>query len=210
MDRVQLTKKVDPAHTALIVVDMQRDYCCMDGILSKMGFDITPVQELAPRLAVFVDQARKALRHIIHAKMVTLLELRSPAITEQYRRVGLERTPDPSLSDFFEVIPRPGDVIIPKYRYSGFVSTYLERYLRANNLQTLVVTGVATNVCVESTVRDGFMHDYSIVVPHDMTEGTSREAKEWSLETLGRFFAEVVDSHDLLHCWDDCRRQKTG
>ena len=72
------------------------------------------------------------------------------------------------------------------------------------------MTGVATNVCVESTVRDGFMHDYSIVVPHDMTEGTTPKAKKWSLDTLGRFFAEVVGSQDLLDCWNDSRGQKTG
>ena len=197
-----LQKKVDPAHTALVVVDMQRDYCCSGGILTRMGFDITPVQALAPRLAGLVDQARKALVPIIHLKMAILPELRSPALAEHYRRAGLERPLDPSLSEFFEVVPRPGDIVIQKYRYSGFVSTYLERYLRANGVQTLVITGVATNVCVESTARDGFMRDYSVVIPRDMTEGTSPEAKQWSLETLGNFFAEIVASDDLLRCWE--------
>ena len=197
-----LQKKVDPAHTALVVVDMQRDYCCSGGILTRMGFDITPVQALAPRLAGLVDQARKAHVPVIHLKMAILPELRSPALTEHYRRSGLERPLDPSLSEFFEVVPRPGDIVIQKYRYSGFVSTYLERYLRANGVQTLVITGVATNVCVESTARDGFMRDYSVVIPRDMTEGTSPEAKQWSLETLGNFFAEIVASDDLLRCWE--------
>ena len=197
-----LQKKVDPAHTALVVVDMQRDYCCSGGILTRMGFDITPVQALAPRLAGLVDQARKALVPIIHLKMAILPELRSPALAEHYRGVGLGRPLDPSLSEFFEVVPRPGDIVIQKYRYSGFVSTYLERYLRANGVQTLVITGVATNVCVESTARDGFMRDYSVVIPRDMTEGTSPEAKQWSLETLGNFFAEIVASDDLLRCWE--------
>ena len=197
-----LQKKVDPAHTALVVVDMQRDYCCSGGILTRMGFDIAPVQALAPRLADFVGRARKAHVPVIHLKMAILPELRSPALAEHYRRSGLERPLDPSLSEFFEVVPRPGDIVIQKYRYSGFVSTYLERYLRANGVQTLVITGVATNVCVESTARDGFMRDYSVVIPRDMTEGTSPEAKQWSLETLGNFFAEIVASDDLLRCWE--------
>jgi len=196
-----LERKIDPAHTALVVVDMQRDYCCSGGILTRMGFDIAPVQALAPRLAGFVDRARNARVPIIHLKMAFLPELRSPALTEHYRRSGLERPLDPSLLEFFEVVPRPGEVVISKYRYSGFVSTYLERYLRANSVQTLVITGVATNVCVESTARDGFMRDYSVVIPHDMTEGTSPEAKRWSLETLGNFFAEIVASEELLRCW---------
>ena len=69
-------------------------------------------------------------------------------------------------------------------------------------MQTLVITGVATNVCVESTARDGFMRDYSIVIPREMTEGTTPEAKRWSLETLEHFFAEIVDSDDLMRCWE--------
>ncbi len=197
-----LEQKVDPAHTALVVVDMQRDYCCAGGILTRMGFDIAPVQALAPRLAEFVDRARYAHVPIIHLKMATLPELRSPALAEHYRRAGLERPLDPSLSEFFGVIPHPGDIVIQKYRYSGFVSTYLERYLRANSVQTLVITGVATNVCVESTARDGFMRDYSIVIPREMTEGTTPEAKRLSLETLEHFFAEVIYSDDLMRCWE--------
>ena len=197
-----LQKKVDPAHTALVVVDMQRDYCCAGGILTRMGFDIAPVQALAPKLAGFVDRARAARVPVVHLKMALLPELRSPALTEHYRRAGLERPIDPSLSEFFEVVPRPGDVVIEKYRYSGFVSTHFERYLRANGVQTIVVTGVATNVCVESTARDALMRDYSVVIPRDMTEATSPQAKQASLGTLGHFFAEIVASDELLRCWE--------
>ena len=74
--------------------------------------------------------------------------------------------------------------------------------MRAHRIETLVVMGLATNVCVESTIRDGFMRGYAIVVPADMTEGTSPEAKEWSLKTINTFFGEIIDSKDLLKCWD--------
>jgi ureidoacrylate peracid hydrolase len=99
------------------------------------------------------------------------------------------------------VIPREGDVVIPKYKYSGFHSTYLDQFLRANRIETLIITGVATNVCVETTARDGFMRDYYVVIPRDLTEGTSPEDKESSLKNVGVFFGEVVGSADLLRCW---------
>src|SRR3989304_10063551 len=98
-----------------------------------MGVDIAPGQALAPGLADFVGRARRAHVPVIPLKMAILPELRSPALAEHYRRSGLERPLDPSLSEFFEVVPQPGDMVIPKYRDSGFVSTYLERYLRPNS-----------------------------------------------------------------------------
>jgi ureidoacrylate peracid hydrolase len=201
MSLEKLKAKVHPGHTALVIIDMQRDYCCEGGVLEKLGFDIDPPKKLAPRLNQFLNQARTILKFIVHIKMELNPFLRSPAIAEHYERVGLQRKVDPSCSEFYGVTPEEGEVIIPKYRYSGFVSTYLDQYLRSNGIKTLVLTGLATNVCVESTARDGFMHDYHIIVPEDMTEGTSPEAKKWSLFNIGTFFGEVVDSKDLLVCW---------
>ena len=201
MNLEKLKAKVHPDHTALVIIDMQRDYCCEGGVLEKMGFDIQLPKMLAPRLNEFLNHARKILEFIVHVKMEQNPYLRSPALAEHYERVGLQRKADPSCSEFYGVTPEEGEVIIPKYRYSGFVSTYFDKYLRANGIKTLILTGLATNVCVESTARDGFMRDYHIVVPEDMTEGTSPEAKKWSLFNMRTFFGEVVDSKDLLICW---------
>lgn len=201
MNMEKLKAKVHPDHTALLIIDMQRDYCCEGGVLEKLGFDIQLPKTLAPLLNEFLNQARRILKFIVHVKMELNPFLRSPAIAEHYERVGLQRKVDPSCSEFYVITPKEGEVIIPKYRYSGFVSTYLDRYLRSNGIKTLVLVGLATNVCVESTARDGFMRDYHIIVPEDMTEGTSPEAKKWSLFNIGTFFGEVVDSKDLLDCW---------
>jgi len=201
MEIERLKMKVDPKHTAFLIVDMQRDFCCAGGALDRLGFDIEAPNRLAETLSAFLIHVRRVLTFIVHIKMTRVAELRSPAMVEQYGRAGLERPHDPWFSEFYKVVPLENEIVIPKYRYSGFVSTYLDRYLRANQVKTLVVSGVATNVCVESTIRDGFMRDYAIVVPRDMTEGTTPEAKEWSLKTIDTFFGEVVDSGDLLRCW---------
>lgn len=201
MDLERLGKKVDPEYTALLIIDMQRDYCCQGGIFEKMGFDLEPPKLLASRLNEFLNKVRKVLKFIVHVKMELNPHLRSPALAEHYERAGLQRKPDPSCSEFYGVIPIEGEIIIPKYRYSGFVSTYLDRYLRAKGIKTLVLVGLAANVCVESTARDGFMRDYSIIVPRDLTEGTSEEAKKWSLFNISTFFGEVVESRDLLTAW---------
>ena len=201
VDLDKLRAKIDPQHTALVVIDMQKDYLLKGGVLDKLGFDVTDGKNLVPRLDAFVKEGRKHVKTVIHLKMALLPNLRSPANVEHYKRVGLARKYDPTYSEFYGVIPQEGDLVIPKYRYSGFISTYLDQTLRSMGITSLILTGVATNVCVESTARDGFMLDYSIIIPSDMTEATTREAKDASLKTLGIFFGEIVRSQDLLMAW---------
>ena len=197
----RLRAKLNSESTALIIVDMQKDFCCEGGVFHKRGFDIRPAQQLAERLNSFLKEARKALKHIVHLNMMKNPELASPVVDDLYKRIKMERSYDPAFAEPYEVIPQPGDVVIPKYKYSGFVSTYLDPFLRLKNINTLILTGLATNVCVESTARDGFMREYYIVIPSDLTEGTSADAKKWSLSNLDMFFGEVVSSNEILECW---------
>ena len=201
MDLEALKRKVLPEHTALLVIDMQRDYCVSGGIFDRRGFDITRVQALAPRLNKFLDKVRPKLPHIVHLRVVKPAGLPSPATAEHNERLAIDRRYDPAFGAFYEVEPRGREMVIDKYKYSGFVSTYLDQFLRTNNIETLVITGLATNVCVESTARDAFMRDYHVVLPEDLTEGSSAEAKASSLANIAMFFGEVVRSEDLLRTW---------
>lgn len=197
----RLREKLNPESTALIIIDMQKDFCCEGGVFHKRGFDIRPAQNLAKRLNSFLKEARKALEHIIHLQMIKKPEFTSPLVDDLYSRIEMERSYDPALAEPYEVIPQTEDIVIPKYKYSGFVSTYLDPFLRSKRISTLIIAGLATNVCVESTARDGFMREYYVVIPSDLTEGTSTEAKKWSLLNLDMFFAEVVSSNEILECW---------
>ncbi|MGB6066435.1 MAG: cysteine hydrolase [Desulfomonilaceae bacterium] len=205
-----LRAKVLPEQTALLIIDMQKDYCCKGGIFDRRGFDVTPCRKLATRLGRFLSEARKTLGHIVHVKMTKVPGLLSPTREEHYRRLGIERKYNPTYGEFYRVLPLAGETVIAKYNYSAFVSTYLDQFLRSNGIKTLLIAGVATNVCVESTARDGFMRDYHIVVPADLTEGTSPEAKQYSLSNIDMFFGEVVNSEDVLRCWEIKKRRATS
>ena len=200
-DLDRLKAKLNPDSTALIIIDMQKDFCCEGGTFHKRGFDIESAQKLAKRLHSFLTEVRKVLKHIIHLQMIKKPEYTSPLVDDLYSRIKMERSYDPNLAEPYEVIPQTGDIVIPKHKYSGFVSTYLDPFLRSKRINTLIITGLATNVCVESTARDGFMREYYIVIPSDLTEGTSSEAKKWSLANLDMFFGEVVSSDEILECW---------
>ena len=197
----RLRAKLNPESTALIIIDMQKDFCCEGGVFHKRGFDIRSAQKLAKRLNSFLKEARKVLKHIVHLQMIKKPEFTSPLVADLYRRIKMERSHDPALAEPYEVIPQPGDIVIPKYKYSGFVSTYLDQFLRSKDINTLILTGIATNVCLESTARDGFMREYYIVIPSDLTEGTSSDAKKHSLFNMKMFFGEVVTSSEILECW---------
>ena len=106
-----------------------------------------------------------------------------------------------------ELAPVPGEEVVTKHRYSGFVDTRLETLLRSNHIKTLVITGTATQTCVESTVRDGQMRDYRIVVPEDgvASRGRHQHLKAASLETMGLYFADVVASDAVTAVWGSRR-----
>src|SRR5512137_1640332 len=111
VDLETLKSKVRPEHTALIVIDMQKDYCCEGGTFDRRGFDVKPAQHLAVRLNHFLDKTRGVLRWIIHLKMTKIPGLVSPASTELYERLNIERKPDPALAEFYEVTPREGEIV---------------------------------------------------------------------------------------------------
>ena len=99
--------------------------------------------------------------------------------------------------------PEPGDLVVRKSRYSGFAGTNLDALLRTRGITHVVVMGVATNVCVESTVRDAFFHEYWPVVVTDATyQAGPPEIQEASLFNIRTFFGWVTTSHDVARAVD--------
>jgi ureidoacrylate peracid hydrolase len=111
---------------------------------------------------------------------------------EMNERLLAKGTWDYALID--DLRPEPGDIVLPKPRYSGFFNTALDSMLRARGIRTLVFTGIATNVCVESTLRDGFFLEYFGIVLADATHQAGpapmQDAALYNIET---FFGWVSD-----------------
>lgn len=184
--------------TALVVVDMQNDYCVTGGIIDKLGCDISGSAALAERLQSFLDQARDLVDLTIFVRTVIPAALRSQALAEQYARSSLKRETSADLADWYGVRPVGDDVVVTKQRYSPFVDSPFPAMLRAARIETLIVTGVTTEVCVESTVRDAFMRDYSVVVASDCTQGSTAERYDHSLKLMDIYFARVASGGEIL------------
>jgi ureidoacrylate peracid hydrolase len=110
-------------------------------------------------------------------------------------------------ADFFRVAPKPGEPVVRKHRYSGFVDTELDLVLRSSGVRSLIMTGIATSGCVEATARDGFMRDYYIVFVDDACGSYSSELHEGTLTNIRDAYGIVVGVDDVIAAWDDTPRR---
>jgi nicotinamidase-related amidase len=90
-----------------------------------------------------------------------------------------------------ELDKRPEDFVVKKKRYSAFYGTNLEEILREKGVDTLVLTGVLTDICVMHTAVDAAMRDYKVVIPEDCVASSSREAHEWAIKHMKNILLEV-------------------
>lgn len=175
----------DPQQSALIVVDMQNAYATPGGYLDLAGFDVSTTRPVIANIQTAVTAARAAGMLIIwfqngwDEQYVEAGGPGSPNFHKSNALKTMRKQPqlqgkllakgswDYQLVD--ELVPQPGDIVLPKPRYSGFFNTPLDSILRSRGIRHLVFTGIATNVCVESTLRDGFFLEYFGVVLEDAT-----------------------------------------
>jgi ureidoacrylate peracid hydrolase len=205
-----LTQKINPKHAAVLVIDMQNDFCHENGVIAKQGRDMTFKKAMAPKLVRFLSEARRHRVPVIFIRQINLKETLSDAAREQKRRTQpkygkLICRKGSWGSRFYAVAPEPGEIVVTKHRYSAFADTNLDLILRSVGIRTLIMTGVATNACVESTARDGFMKDYYIVFLSDCTATSSQEDHEATLRNINTYFGVVADSSELVNIW-----QKAG
>lgn len=205
---------VDIRRAAAVVVDMQNAFLKKGGLLDLAGIDISGAAEA-------IAGARRALEAVRAAGMpVIYLQMGYP---QDLSTAGGEESPNPrkelalclmaarpelkgklliwgkwDAEIVEEIQPEPGDLVVRKSRYSGFAGTNLDALLRTRGLKTLFFMGVATNVCVESTVRDAFFNEYWPVVIKDATlQAGPPEIQEASLFNFRTFFGWVTTSVEL-------------
>ncbi|NMO95176.1 cysteine hydrolase family protein [Paenibacillus lemnae] len=199
-----LDELMQQSNTAVIVVDVQNDYCHPDGALPLTGADISGVKEMMPNLHRLLKQAREEDVPVIFIQTFHERATDSEAWTTRSagRSAGVCRTGSWG-AQFYEVSPEKEDIIVNKHRYSAFVNTRLDSVLHTLKTETLIITGVSTNVCVESTARDGFMRDYNIVLVHDACASYSKKAHDMTLENIEGYFGKVTSADGIIQSWTE-------
>jgi ureidoacrylate peracid hydrolase len=197
--------RVDPAHTALLVVDMQNDFCADGGYIHKTrNADMSGSPALAKRISSFVDAGRARDIPIVWIRANYEPQFLSPQaiLKREERQLALVCCAGGSWGwEFFDVRPHPDDLFIEKHSFSAFFGTELDRLLRFRGIKTLVMTGVATNTCVESTLRDGFFLGYYIVLVEDCCASTVPHLHQATVENVRTNFGDVRRAAELTECW---------
>jgi len=200
-------ERLDPASTALVVIDVQNDFTLPQGVCGQVGDDISPVAPMLERLKTLIDSARKSGVLIVFVRATYDEVVLSPALAEQHHRRGypesicLSETNGAEFYKGFEPQNAPNEIVVTKHRYSPFSGSSIDLVLRVNGIRTLVLTGIATEVCVESTARDAFFRDYQVVLPEDCVGCYSEDRQKASLAVLARSFGIVTSSTQIAELW---------
>ncbi len=209
----ELGELVDPEHAALLLIDMQHDFVDPDGLFGRLGVDLSMYAVTRPRLAALLAAAREHGVLVVHLQNTALPGRRSdsPAqIRFNLRMHEAARQDGPPLRYTLpgtrghqfvpELAPRSDEVVVPKYRSSGFWGTNLEQVLRSNGIATVVVGGCTTEGCVESTARDAMFSDHYVVIAEDCVGSDDRTQHDASMVLMRHRF-DLAGSEDIAAVW---------
>lgn len=203
-----LAARVQPQHTALLIIDMQKDFCIEGFATSRAGRDLTATRAIIPALQELLASARDAGVLVGHAGVWTLENHGSdsgPWLAQRRRstyssdKLCMEGSEGAEFID--ELAPRADEIVIRKHRYSGFKGTDLDMLLRAHEIKTVITSGVSTNVCVESTLREAFELGYYVCVPRDAVASWDMNLHEATLQTVTHRFGLVASREEIMAVW---------
>jgi ureidoacrylate peracid hydrolase len=218
-DTIMLPARPEPipvsvSQTAVIVIDMQNAYASPGGYLDLAGFDISGAARVIENTRAVLEVARGAGMPVIYFQNgwdADYVEAGGPgspnwhksnALKTMRQRPELQGTLLAKGTWDYELVddlkPHPGDIVLHKTRYSGFFNSQLDSTLRSRNIRNIVVVGIATNVCVESTLRDGFFLEYFGIVLEDATHQAGPEfVQQAAIYNIEKFFGWVSSVADF-------------
>jgi len=206
--------EVDPATTAVVVVDMQNAYASRGGYVDLAGFDISGAEGVIGNIALVLETARAAGMPVVFLQNgwdPDYVEAGGPGSPNWHKSNALKTMrARPELAgtllarggwdyDLVDALaPQHGDIRVGKTRYSGFFNSQLDSTLRSRGIRTIVFVGIASNVCVESTLRDAFHLEYFSVLLGDATHHLGPDfVHEATLYNVEKFFGWVSTVADF-------------
>ncbi len=200
----------DPERTAVVIIDMQRDFCARGGFGESLGNDVTPTAAIIPTVRTVLDAARDRGMFVIHTReghrpdmsdVPKAKKRRSPAIGEQgpMGRILIRGEYGHDIVD--ELQPLDGEIVLDKPGKGAFYETDLELILRNRGIESLIVMGVTTHVCVHTTIREANDRGYECLMVEDGTATFDPRDQEASIRMInqqGGIFGWTATSNEVL------------
>lgn len=203
---MQLKDKLNPKHTAILVIDIQKDFAAPDGLLGQRGRDLSMVEPMIDRLEEFIQSAATIGVPIFYGQQIYDRSKLTELQKEQYDLDGRYITCDINGDGyhFYRINPPAEDVFI-KYNYNIFSNPELEKRLSAQGIKTLIITGMDSYWCVETAIRNAFDLGYKVVVPKDLLAcgGRHEDLHNRTLELVQKTFGVVTTAAEIIKIWQN-------
>ncbi|MGC8732153.1 MAG: cysteine hydrolase family protein [Halothiobacillaceae bacterium] len=206
------------ADTALLIIDMQRDFLDPRGYAAQAGLDVEELRASIPGVRTLLEAARRQGLLIVHTREGHRPDLSDCPLSKLMRsvRAGATIGSDGPLGrllvrgefghDFIDVLaPRSGECVIDKPGYSAFHQTDLQQILGTRGIRQLILSGVTTEVCVHSTLRSAVDHGYSCWIAGDACASADAKLHQAALDMIaveGGIFGDVRSSVELAAAID--------
>lgn len=214
-EQYSLKEILKPEHSALLVVDMQNDFCDPKGKFAKWGRDVSQMQSIVPAVQELIDTAHNAHVPVIFTQGSEDVRFRKgPDLRRAVK--WEEKDGDGSVDsergtfgwEFYKVEPEEGkDIVIEKHKWSAFdgkdkKGRTLNQILEEHGVRSLVITGVVAETCVETTVRDAYGKDYFVVIPRNSIGSNDPEQLKARMKYWEKgFVGDVVDEEEIKQYW---------
>jgi ureidoacrylate peracid hydrolase len=214
----KLEEWVDPRKTALIVIDVQNDFCHPEGACASAWGGPRVVEHILaamPTLHRLIDAARTAGLQIVFIRSIYDPEYLSPARRWQQERRGATDLCRSNAwgAEFYEGIrpdPERGEIVVVKHRFNAFAGTVLDAELRERGITAVICAGFTTSVCVESTARDAFFHDYHAMIAADAVAEFDPELHRSTLRLFDRSFGPTPTVDQIVAAWEGAGSPPAG
>jgi nicotinamidase-related amidase len=199
--------KFDASRAAFVAIDLQQAFCTNTGSVAAQGRDITPCRDAALRCVALADVARAKSIPVIWTKIALRPDYADGGLMIHEIRPGLKEaggikagTDDAALIS--EAVVAPEDFVIDKPRNSAFFSSNLESLLHTLDVRCLMMGGVTTSMCVESTARDAGQRDYRTFVVRDACGDFAQARHDAALDAIAFGFGRVISHNEALAAMD--------
>ncbi|MBM4764842.1 isochorismatase family cysteine hydrolase [Bacillus sp. B15-48] len=198
--------RIDKGKTAFLIIDMQNSYCHPNGSIGRNGYNSTMMNATIPKVKELLEVSRSngildiwtIQNHYQDDK--TRFNRLIPPHTHRWKAgsPALKDTWDAKVVDELKDFINNDTELITKHRFSSFYDTRLDTLLRMKGITTLIIAGVATTHCVETTVRDAYQRDYDVIVAGEAVAGQSLEDHESSIRLINKLFGVVLTNTQVM------------